>query len=1154
MQAGFCRVSDVQVRRVRATRLAVAAAAVAATLGAGLLAGSPARADDTTSWLPTTPLGWPLAVDEQTGPSQEITRGLLHSTDTLDTVGGRQIAQVLHVDTSDPNLREGVVEAGDRLIDPSDETVSSMADRTGAVAGINGDFFAINSDGDPTDMVIQNGKLLKSPNPGGHPAAFGIEPDGQMVITTETYTGTVTDGSASHALASVNTVDPEIANGITRVTPDLGAATIAASTVVAGHLDPTTGALVVDSVKTGVTSLPQLAAGEEDLVGAGTGGTWLDGAVHVGDTLQLSEALAPYDNLQTAVGGGAFLVRNGQMDVSGNPSELNINDPVTGLGITADGRHAIVAVFDGHQSENSAEGLTEDELAQWMIEHGAVNAIEFDSGGSSEMVGRLPGQSLSVLNTPSDGDERPVANGLFFYSNETSPTAATSAVVNQGKALAVLAGSSVPVSAYATDADGNPSAQPPAVSAAPAALASISGGTLIAGRRAGAGRLIATAGRARSSAPLLVLSRLRSLTLSPSQSDLGNGATQQFIAAATGGDGTPATLDPADVHWTVSPSGLGGVSAGGLFTAALTGSGLATVTATAGGVSARTTVAVGTTPQMIDPMTDVTNWTAHGTGGATASLSESTTELAQPGDAGSMDVHYSIPAGSGDKQVVFEPTVDESFPGAGASQDPEAVGLWVKGQGTSDDPSAPLSDGNLTLAESYAQINGQAVTFYPTTVTYSGWRLIVAPLPAGTLFPLKVSFLDFLVISPTSAMSGDLYVSDLEALYAPRPSTTDAALPSPDNPRWLSAVDDPAQFAAGGSTLALLGGASLSAADPSSTGAEAMAGLPAALAALPGPARPDAIQALGGMSATGSSGDLSAVATALKGDGAPSHSAVGAGETSDGADPENGNFASVFGATHYAYRLGAADVIVADDSQGGLTASDPLQSPAAEQYSWLVGQLSADRAPTTIVALSLPAIDPRGIFADQFSDTYEGQEYEALLQRFQRTHPDTHVIALAGQDSGYFEQLVGDQGAVVPFDGLPNLSVGDLGTAPGVHAGLGGFLDYGLLHVTAGGAVQYAVEPVLSSITASAPATALRSGVRELLGATGRPPQGDDPSVAPVVPITDPVAHRWSSSDPAVATVDPRTGAVQTRRPGMATITVTSDGVSGAVGLTVAGR
>ncbi|HLW48611.1 MAG TPA: phosphodiester glycosidase family protein [bacterium] len=47
---------------------------------------------------------------------------------------------------------------------------------------------------------------------------------------------------------------------------------------------------------------------------------------------------------------------------------------------------------------------------------GAANAIEFDSGGSVTMAVRFPGRSApTVVNSPSDGHERPVADALMVY-------------------------------------------------------------------------------------------------------------------------------------------------------------------------------------------------------------------------------------------------------------------------------------------------------------------------------------------------------------------------------------------------------------------------------------------------------------------------------------------------------------------------------------------------------------------------------------------------------------------------------------------------------------------------------------------------------------------------------------------------------------------
>jgi exopolysaccharide biosynthesis protein len=61
-------------------------------------------------------------------------------------------------------------------------------------------------------------------------------------------------------------------------------------------------------------------------------------------------------------------------------------------------------------------GVTHAQAASYLLAHGASAAMLFDSGGSSTIVARLYGQHyVSVVNWPSDGFERPVANGLFVY-------------------------------------------------------------------------------------------------------------------------------------------------------------------------------------------------------------------------------------------------------------------------------------------------------------------------------------------------------------------------------------------------------------------------------------------------------------------------------------------------------------------------------------------------------------------------------------------------------------------------------------------------------------------------------------------------------------------------------------------------------------------
>lgn len=116
--------------------------------------------------------------------------------------------------------------------------------------------------------------------------------------------------------------------------------------------------------------------------------------------------------ISEAVSGGPRTVRNGVISIETTPGLPNPNtrDPRTQIGITADGQHLILAVVDGRQPGFSV-GMTATELGSFMIEMGAWNALELDSGGSSTFY--LNG---SVRNRPSDGSERAIANCLAVWN------------------------------------------------------------------------------------------------------------------------------------------------------------------------------------------------------------------------------------------------------------------------------------------------------------------------------------------------------------------------------------------------------------------------------------------------------------------------------------------------------------------------------------------------------------------------------------------------------------------------------------------------------------------------------------------------------------------------------------------------------------------
>lgn len=140
-------------------------------------------------------------------------------------------------------------------------------------------------------------------------------------------------------------------------------------------------------------------------------------SVRVGDRLILMESLGndAADAAETVVSGGPLLLKGGQVNV--RAAEENIaadiargKAPRTAVGVKRDGTLQLLVV-DG-RSNNSA-GVTLAELAQYFLRLGAVEAVNFDGGGSSEMV--IKGQ---IVNKPSDGRERLVSMGLGIFTKQ----------------------------------------------------------------------------------------------------------------------------------------------------------------------------------------------------------------------------------------------------------------------------------------------------------------------------------------------------------------------------------------------------------------------------------------------------------------------------------------------------------------------------------------------------------------------------------------------------------------------------------------------------------------------------------------------------------------------------------------------------------------
>lgn len=163
-----------------------------------------------------------------------------------------------------------------------------------------------------------------------------------------------------------------------------------------------------------------------------------------------SELRAAYRNdLDQAISGGPFLVRDGKPWIDGEAegfsaeSFINTRHPRTAVGIARNGDLLLVAV-DGRSKLSS--GMTLPELAEYMVRLGAVRAINLDGGGSTTMWLRA-----GVVNAPSDGRERPIANGLAVVGEAVQPLQSQSGAI----AIEMEAGATVTISLPPGFSDGS---------------------------------------------------------------------------------------------------------------------------------------------------------------------------------------------------------------------------------------------------------------------------------------------------------------------------------------------------------------------------------------------------------------------------------------------------------------------------------------------------------------------------------------------------------------------------------------------------------------------------------------------------------------------------------------------------------------------------
>jgi hypothetical protein len=328
---------------------------------------------------------------------EQIRRGLPH---------GPLSAHVLRIDRerliSTSALRLGMGGEGLRF---ALETPSSIASRHGALAAVNGGYFA--RTGEPLGLVMRDRQILTGPINTRSLLAFGG-------TSTPFVDGTQMSGSIqlpNGESAAIDGLNQRRWEGqIVVYTPLWGATTRTQPASDAVEFAMLASGQVIGRAQ-GNLAIPP---GGYVVSAAGAEAEWLAKRVRIGERLSFQTDLSLFwRGIDHVLAGGPRLLAEGRVQLTTvderfQPDVALGRAPRTAVGITASGG-VILLVVDGRQPRLSL-GLSLPETAEFMRELGARSALNLDGGGSSAMVieGRL-------VNRPSDGRERPVSNALLVF-------------------------------------------------------------------------------------------------------------------------------------------------------------------------------------------------------------------------------------------------------------------------------------------------------------------------------------------------------------------------------------------------------------------------------------------------------------------------------------------------------------------------------------------------------------------------------------------------------------------------------------------------------------------------------------------------------------------------------------------------------------------
>lgn len=1026
------------------------------------------------------------------------------------------------------------------------EPVSTMADREGAVAAVNGDFFDINNSNAPQGPGLSRDGVVKGPNPGTG-QSIGVDTTGIARLTSLFLEASLTTPSGTLKVDGLNQAAIP-AEGIGAFTSQWGSYT---RTRVTGGAARVKEVIVSDGVVTSLADAAgagQLPDNQIAFVGRNAGADAL-GALKVGDKVSFDYKLKnDGEPMKVAVGGGVRLVSGGKVV----PQSDKAVHPRTAAGFSADGRTMYLLTVDGRSAES--RGMSYTELGSFMAEVGASEAINLDGGGSSTLVAREAGESkVDIENEPSDGHERHDPNGLALFAapgsgNLTGMRMITELDDDDADLLKVFPGLHRELEALGYDETYASVAASPTYKVSDGPGSIDADGTFLS-KEPGHSTITATMkfanGKKNKTAPKHVkatteltvlgqLDRMRASVDKVTLLDPAKPATFQIIGSDR--HGFEALIEPGDVKLSYDSSVISVTpnDKGGFTVKAIKDAGTAVVTMEVQGVKSYLPVAMGAVSTVIDDFSKPETWRF------TQARAAGSVEPATGYDAGpALKMNYDFTKATATRVGYARPAAPMELEGQ-----PLAIGAWIYGSGQGEWTGFGIIDGT-----------GKAQALYGPYITWTGWKYVEVQVPQTLQTPIQLNYISIIETKAARQYTGSVIIDDVTVKSSPAVKTpTVAPRQDPvvqqhtalnaDGEKWNFAVVSDAQFTAKNPGLVPAARRTLQ---------EAVA------------ADPEFVVILGDFVDTGYPEDMALAKKVIDEEltGKVDWYYVPGNHEIYGTN-SSANFTATFGDTHRTFDHNGTRFVLLDSSKGSLL------SGGFDQWQMFRGALDGAKADPSINGVVAmwhhPPRDPSALKNSQLTNRVEAALVEDWLADFREE--TGKGAAFVGAGVGAF--------SANSVDAVPYIVNGNMGKSPSTSViADGGFSGWSLFAVdptvtpTPGEALYQAdpaspdyrpwlkveMRPHVDALELTAPASLT---VGQSADVSGKVTQHGR-----TFEIEYPISAAWggqgvfvgsatAAGEDAVVAYDPSTKKVTGVRAGTAELTLTVNGTSQKVTITVA--